>query len=169
MAVVVHFLAENGKGSKVVSAATHPVKGGAMCQLVSSIEFSCNDLCDWISQSSSHLNASSQKIREISLMKEISSKKLEDYLDPVLLSAVRAKIGGKRKFDEEKKNKSGYLNEFDQFEKWPKEEKLPKFEKNEAVDLQNDSAWIGDSDGDEGIFCNRFLQFEKTVLKQFKE
>ncbi|KAL2533756.1 Uncharacterized protein Adt_07107 [Abeliophyllum distichum] len=146
--------------SQRMEGKAHPIKGSAMCQLVR---------FDWISQSSSHLNASSQKIREIKLTREISSKKLEDYLDPVLLSAVRAKIGGKRKFDEEKKIKSGYSNEFDQFEKWTKEEKLPKFEKNEAVDLQNDSDWIGDSDGDEGIFCNRFLQYEKTVLKRFKE
>lgn len=100
-------------------------------------------------------------------MREISTKKLEDYLDPVVLSAVRVKIGGKRKFDEEKKIKSENLNEFEQFEKWPKEEKLPKSEQNEAVDLQNDSDWVGDSDGDEGIFCNPFLQFEKTALKRF--
>lgn len=110
---------------------------------------------------------SSLKIQEIKLMREISTKKLEDYLDPVVLSAVRVKIGGKRKFDEEKKIKSGNSNEFEQFEKWSKEEKLPKSEQNEAVDLQNDSDWVGDSDGDEGIFCNPFLQFEKTALKRF--
>ncbi|CAA3024400.1 Hypothetical predicted protein [Olea europaea subsp. europaea] len=63
----------------------------------------------------------------------------------------------------------GYLTEFDQLDKCPKEEKISKFEEYEGIDLQNDSYWIRDSDGARGIFCTPFLQFEKTAMKGFKE
>lgn len=105
------------------------------------------------------------------MTREISSKKLKDYLYPILLSTGRSKIGSKRKFNEEKRRilRLGYLTEFDQLDKWPKEEKISKFEKYEGIDLQNDSYWIRDSDGARGIFCTPFLQFEKTSMKGFKE
>ncbi|XVE96867.1 hypothetical protein REPUB_Repub02eG0260400 [Reevesia pubescens] len=104
-------------------------------------------------------------------------KKLEDYLDPVLLAAVSAKIGGS------KKTKTGTkLKREDKGFEWPVDE-LKVFvedddsrnadrgsrKNREAVDLNSNFDVIGDGDvGDEEI-RSPFQRFEKTALKKSKK
>ena len=101
-------------------------------------------------------------------------KKLEDYLDPVLLAAVSSKIGRSKKEKTETKLK----REVKGFE-WPIDELKVLVEEDsrnanrgswrnrEAVDLNNDLDVIGDGDdGDEEIH-SPFQRLE-TALKKFK-
>ncbi|KAE8697878.1 hypothetical protein F3Y22_tig00110610pilonHSYRG00902 [Hibiscus syriacus] len=98
-------------------------------------------------------------------------KKLEDYLDPILLAALSSKIGRSKKAKLETKFKrDGYGFE------WPVDELNVFAEndssnsnrgswRNEAFDLNNDFDAIGD--GDENI-GSLFQRFEKKVLKKFQ-
>ncbi|XWS67054.1 hypothetical protein CRYUN_Cryun05aG0253600 [Craigia yunnanensis] len=101
-------------------------------------------------------------------------KKLEDYLDPVLLAAVSSKIGRSKKEKTETKLK----REIKGFE-WPVDELKVLDEEDsrnanrgsrrnrEAVDLNNDIDVIGDGgDADEEIRCP--FQSLETALKKFK-
>ncbi|XVF76629.1 hypothetical protein PTKIN_Ptkin13bG0281600 [Pterospermum kingtungense] len=102
-------------------------------------------------------------------------RKLEDYLDPVLLAAASSKIGRSKNEKPETKVK----REVKGFE-WPADELKVFVEEDwrnanrgswrnrEAVDLNNDVDVIGDGgDGDEEI-GSPFQRLEKTALKKFK-
>ncbi|KAA8516436.1 hypothetical protein F0562_016729 [Nyssa sinensis] len=109
--------------------------------------------------------------------REVTNKRLEDYLDPVLLSVIRTKIGGKRKRDGDMKLKSA---EFE-FE-WPVDElkvftenclpteKLMKWRSdNGVVDLNDDLNLIGGVEEDEHeVSFTPFQRFERMALKRFK-
>ncbi|CAK9174726.1 unnamed protein product [Ilex paraguariensis] len=111
---------------------------------------------------------------ELCRKREVTNKRLEDYLDPVLLSAMCSKIGGKRINSGEIK----LQREFDRFE-WPvdelkefvegsRTEKRVKLERNEAVNLPDDLDFIGGTSyesGDEEVSCTPFRRFEKTAFK----
>ncbi|KAL7248325.1 hypothetical protein ACSBR2_003108 [Camellia fascicularis] len=96
-----------------------------------------------------------------------STKRLEDYLDPILLSAIRAKIGGKRGLGGEMREKK----EVEEFE-WPVDEL--KVLMREAVELGDDDDGgvdvIGGVVGDDvdGVCWSPFQRFERTALKRFK-
>lgn len=110
---------------------------------------------------------------------------MEDYLDPVLLSTIRAKIGAKRKnygVEEARKITKSEKTESDWFE-WPGDHhKLiaptgssrrslssrVKHE-DEIMDLELDSDSIGDGlDEPEDLNCTPFQRFERKAMKQFK-
>ncbi|GLT38914.1 hypothetical protein SLA2020_131300 [Shorea laevis] len=100
-----------------------------------------------------------------------TKRKLEEYLDPVLLSAICAKIGGSNKDSEMKMKRN--VRDFE----WPVDE-LKVFvddsrtenraycRNSEVVDLNSDTDVIGDcGDGEIGT---PFQHFEQTALKRFK-
>jgi hypothetical protein len=100
-------------------------------------------------------------------------KKLEDYLDPVLLSAASSKIGRAKKVRPEAKPKK-VAKDFE----WPvdelklfvadsKSENRGNWGSGEVVDLKDDLDLIGDSgEGEES--CTPFRRFERTAFCRFK-
>ncbi|XP_059643451.1 uncharacterized protein LOC132285295 [Cornus florida] len=117
-----------------------------------------------------------QRIKREGAKREVTNKRLEDYLDPVLLSAIRRKIGGKSKRD-------GGLKLKREFE-WPidglkvfaedlRREKGMKWRSSVggAVDLDEDRDLIGgggEDDEEEQVSCTPFQRFERAALKRFK-
>lgn len=87
-------------------------------------------------------------------------RKLEDYLDPVLLSAISSKISDRVKKNSETRTKS--KREVENFE-WPVDE-LQVFtedsrtvkKRNEAVNLNNDLDLKVDGEETDGEFCSPF-------------
>ncbi|KAI8556615.1 hypothetical protein RHMOL_Rhmol05G0267900 [Rhododendron molle] len=114
--------------------------------------------------------------------RNVANKRLEDYLDPTILAAIRAEIGGKyRKGGGERK----LIKEEVEFE-WPVDELkawtedlrsergvvMKRRSDGEAVDLGDDVDGIrGGRDDDDvggGVCCSPFQWFERTALKRFK-
>ncbi|KAL6987601.1 hypothetical protein U1Q18_013346 [Sarracenia purpurea var. burkii] len=102
-----------------------------------------------------------QKKREVK-RREMRKKRLEDYLDPDLLSAVRARISGKQKRGGDQNKLMKELA----FE-WPVDEL--KWRSSEGVVDLGDGVDVirsgGDEDDDSGT---PFQRFERTALKRFK-
>ncbi|XAR68953.1 hypothetical protein NMG60_11000377 [Bertholletia excelsa] len=100
------------------------------------------------------------------------NKRLEDYLDPVLLSAIRAKIGRKR-------NREGAIYKPKELEiafEWPVDElkalgegsmseKGAKWRGYEAVDLGDDVGGVRVGGGGED---EAFEMFEREARKRFR-
>lgn len=99
-------------------------------------------------------------------------RKLEDYLDPVLLSAISSKLSDRVKKNPETRTKS--KREVKDFE-WPvdelqvfMEDSRTETKSNEAVNLNHDLDLIvdgGETDG-EDEFCTPFRRYELTALKR---
>ncbi|GAV69471.1 hypothetical protein CFOL_v3_12972 [Cephalotus follicularis] len=99
---------------------------------------------------------------------ETTDKKLEDYLDPSLLSVISAKIGARVKEDTPKKPMK---REFE----WPVDELKVFIEdsriscrNDETINLNDDSDSIKDGGERQGVTCTPFGRFELTALKRFK-
>jgi len=120
-------------------------------------------------------NSSQFKVsfRESKTVKK-EKKKLEDYLDPVLLSAVSSKIGRAKKVHPEAKPKK-VAKDFE----WPvdelkvfvadsKSENRGNWRSDEVVDLKDDLDLIGDSGEGGEESCTPFRRFERTALCRFK-
>ncbi|KAL4605094.1 hypothetical protein ACB092_09G003800 [Castanea dentata] len=75
-------------------------------------------------------------------------KKLEDYLDPVLLSAISSKIGRVKK------------------QKVPL---LPETKKKLVVVNDDSVDFIEEEESEESCSCTPFRRFEQSALKRFKE
>lgn len=104
--------------------------------------------------------------------KGVAKRKLEDYLDPVLLAAICAKIG-RSKEPEMKTKMKRRIGDF----KWPVDELKVFMEDSsvengsgckavDAVYLSSDADIAGG--GGDGEICTPFQLFEQTALKQFK-
>ncbi|KAK7846367.1 hypothetical protein CFP56_008027 [Quercus suber] len=100
--------------------------------------------------------------------KKKKKKQLEDYLDPVLLSAISSKIGRVKKQKvpllPEMKKKLVMVKDFE----WPVDE-LNAFvadasRSDQVVDLNNDFI---EEESEES--CTPFRRFEQSALKRFKE
>ncbi|XP_059428437.1 uncharacterized protein LOC132162188 [Corylus avellana] len=109
---------------------------------------------------------------EFKTMKK-EKKKLEDYLDPVLLSTVSSKIGRAKKVRPEAKPKKVAkdfewpVDELNVFMADSKSENRGNWRSDEVVDLKDDLDLIGDSgEGEES--CTPFRRFERTALCRFK-
>ncbi|KAM4078018.1 hypothetical protein ACB094_09G003800 [Castanea mollissima] len=106
-------------------------------------------------------------------------KKLEDYLDPVLLSAISSKIGRVKKQKvplllPETKKKLVVVKDFE----WPvAADELNAFvvadarRSDQVVDLNNDDSvdFIEEEESEESCSCTPFRRFEQSALKRFKE
>ncbi|KAM3688875.1 hypothetical protein ACB098_09G003800 [Castanea mollissima] len=106
-------------------------------------------------------------------------KKLEDYLDPVLLSAISSKIGRVKKQKvplllPETKKKLVVVKDFE----WPVAvDELNAFvvadarRSDQVVDLNNDDSvdFIEEEESEESCSCTPFRRFEQSALKRFKE
>ncbi|KAK3226392.1 hypothetical protein Dsin_006254 [Dipteronia sinensis] len=113
-------------------------------------------------------------------LRETTKRKLEDYLDPVLLRAISSEIGGRMKKNHEiTKSKRREIK--DNFE-WPIDElkvlvedsRTEKRNNEAAVNLDDDIhlSQIQEADADsvgdrEGEFCTPFQRFEHTALRKF--
>lgn len=97
--------------------------------------------------------------------RETKKKKLEDYLDPVLLAAISSKISGRAKSKREDKDFDCPVDKLKVF----MEDSSSRTEKrkSEAVNLDDDLDLIDDS-GDREC-CTPFWRFEQTALKRFKD
>lgn len=129
------------------------------------IRFFARNRCNAMRQSSHEI----QKTRETESKREVANRRLENYLDPELLCAVRAKIESQnRKIGREAKFTRRTSIEFDEFDRKfgnYNEQKKAKIEKRGAADLKSDR----DSTGDSDFFCSYFSHFERTALKRFME
>ncbi|KAK2657885.1 hypothetical protein Ddye_010937 [Dipteronia dyeriana] len=121
------------------------------------------------------------KTNSIQLIKETTKRKLEDYLDPVLLRAISSEIGGRMKKNHEiSKSKRREIK--DNFE-WPIDElkvlvgdsRTEKRNNEAAINVDDDIhlSQIQEVDADdgvgdrEGVFCAPFQRFEHTALRKF--
>ncbi|KAH7866268.1 hypothetical protein Vadar_017917 [Vaccinium darrowii] len=122
-----------------------------------------------------------QRKRESNVRKFVTTRRLEDYLDPTLLSAARATIGGNRKRGGERKSQvQGFEWPVDELKVWKQdligsEEGIVmkwRSDDEKAVDLGDDHVDVvrggGDDDDDDGGCCSPFQSFERTALKRFK-
>lgn len=108
---------------------------------------------------------------------ELTKNKLEDYLDPLLLSSISAKIGPVKK-DEATEMKLKSKREVSDFD-WPVDElkvlvaesrsnKRANLTNNELLNLSCDLDLSEENRDGEGEICTPFKRFEKTALKRFK-
>ncbi|KAH7553686.1 hypothetical protein JRO89_XS12G0042900 [Xanthoceras sorbifolium] len=130
-------------------------------------------------RSSSQLKADSTPIilkKREAKQRETTKRKLEDYLDPVLLRAISSEIRGQMKKNCEITNPKP--REIQDFE-WPVDElkvlvedsRIDKRNK-EAVNLGDDIDLIhevdgGVADGDGEFYSTPFQRFERTALRRF--
>ncbi|XP_058099200.1 uncharacterized protein LOC131243704 [Magnolia sinica] len=97
--------------------------------------------------------------------RDSEKKKLEDYLDPILLSAISSKMKGNRRNGEKKRKRDA------EFE-WPTEDLRVFFEDarsewiDGAVSLDDDLETTVKEDGGSG---SPFRRFEETVLTLFNK
>ena len=108
----------------------------------------------------------------VSISKKKTKKQLEDYLDPVLLSAISSKIGRVKKQKvpllPEMKKKLVMVKDFE----WPVDE-LNAFvadasRSDQVVDLNNDNL-VDFIEEESEESCTPFRRFEQSALKRFKE
>ncbi|KAE8726463.1 hypothetical protein F3Y22_tig00006753pilonHSYRG00030 [Hibiscus syriacus] len=113
------------------------------------------------------LNSSTLNLKKSGTVK----KKLEDYLDPILLAALSSKIGRSKKAKLEtmfKRDGLGFEWPVDELNLFAEEDSSNSnrgSRRNEAFDLNYDFDVIGD--GDENIRSS-FQRFRKTALKKFE-
>lgn len=101
-------------------------------------------------------------------------RKLEDYLDPVLLSAISSKLSDRVKKNPETRTKSKRaVKDFE----WPvdelqvfMEDSRTETKSNETVNLNDglDLVVDGGESGGEDEFCSPFRRYELTALKRFR-
>lgn len=98
-------------------------------------------------------------------------KKLEDYLDPVLLSAITSKIGRAKKVPKmtPKKEVEDFLWPVDELRMLMEDSEVGK-EKIDTVNLNTDSDNLveNDEDGSDVKFSTPFQKFEQTALILFE-
>ncbi|XP_050945229.1 uncharacterized protein LOC127143764 isoform X2 [Cucumis melo] len=108
----------------------------------------------------------------LSRSREISSKerKLEDYLDPVLLSAISSKINRFEKIPRitVKREVRDFEWHVDELRMWTEDTAVGK-EKIDAVNLGNDSDNLIENDVDGDVkFSTPFQKFEQNALVLFE-
>ncbi|KAK9290211.1 hypothetical protein L1049_008377 [Liquidambar formosana] len=110
---------------------------------------------------------------QIKKEREVAKKKLEDYLDPVLLSAISSKIksekeNGDKKLKKRTRDFEWPVEELKVFMEKPRPKARADWRYKVTVDLNDDRDVIEDFEAEAGESCTPFERFEQTALKLFQ-